>query len=109
MVLNRGKKIRANESADLATGGSNGIVLSSNGGGTCLGGDKTDVVTWSSFTKGEEDAVDNDEASDVCIGIKQTIAASHDETNDALEENTNCEGVSRPNGVTEEGSANSTG
>ena len=57
MVLYDGEEVCADKSAYFSHGGSDGVILTSNGGGGCLGGDKTDVVARAELAEGEEDSV----------------------------------------------------
>lgn len=56
VVLDDWEHVRADESADLAHGGRNRIVLSADGGRAGLGCHQADVVPWPRFAQREEDA-----------------------------------------------------
>lgn len=94
------------ERANLAKGGSNTVVLATNGGGGRLGCDETNVVAGSQFTEGEEDAVHDDEAADVLDLGKGGVAASHDETDDCLGEHTVSECVTWSDPVADKATKN---
>ena len=103
IVLNDREDIGADEGANLARRGSNGVVLASDGRGRGLGSDETDIVARSGLTQREKDAVDNDEAGDVRFGVEESVASCHDETHAPLEEDENGKGVLWTDPIADEG------
>lgn len=56
--LSNWQHIGTDKGTDLASGGGNTVVLTTDSGGTALGRDKTDVVARAKLTKGREDTTD---------------------------------------------------
>ena len=56
VVLNDGKDIGADEGADFAHGGCDGVVLPADGGGAGLGRYEPDVVARTGFAEREKDS-----------------------------------------------------
>lgn len=56
VVLDNGEKIGSNKGTDFSHGGGNGVVLAADGGRAGFGGYETDIIAWTSFAEGEEDA-----------------------------------------------------
>ena len=84
VLLNDGENVGSDESANLPHGSGDGIVLATDGGGTGFGRDQTNVITGSCFAEGEEDAVDDDEATYCASFVEVRIAAGHDKAYDTL-------------------------
>lgn len=107
--LDDGEDVRAHKGTDFPRGSGNGVVLPTDGSGAGFRGHETDVIAGTCFAKREEDAVDDDEAGDVGGRGQLGVAACHDKADNSLEEHTDCEGVARPDPITDEGAANGAG
>lgn len=80
-----GKHPGADKSTDLANGGSDAVVPTTNTGGARLGGDKADVIARSQLAQRQEDAVDDGEGADHAGLAEAAVAPRHDEADDSLE------------------------
>lgn len=109
VLLYDGEDVGADESANLAERGGDGVVLPANGGSAGLGGDETDVVARPGLAEAEEDPVHDDEAGDVGGLVEFAVGCCHDEADDALAEDTDTETEARADDVREESAADGAG
>lgn len=95
--------------ADFATRGRDGVVLPPDGSGRGLGRDEADVVPRPGLAEGEEDAVDDDEASDVGGLVEFAVRGRHDEAHYPLREDADAETEARADDIRQEGAGDGAG
>lgn len=70
------------ESASLADRGSEAVELTTNGGGSGLGGKETKAVSGTELTKTQENAINYSKGRDMILQLG--VETAHDETKDGL-------------------------
>ena len=90
----------SDERSDLSDSSGDAVVLSTDGGRSGLGCQETEIVSWSDFSEGKEDSVDDGEGGNV-FG-QSGVETTHDESDDGLTDQTENHGVLRSEGVDDE-------
>lgn len=99
--FNGRESVGADKSTNLANGGSNAVVATTDTSSAGLGSQKTNVVARAQFAKGLENAIDDSKSSDV-LG-DGAVDAGHDVANNGLSGNTKDEGILGANPITDKG------
>lgn len=97
----------SDKGTNLANGGGDTVVTTTNTSGAGLCGQETNVVAGAKLSKAQENTVDDGEASNVLGDL--VIDASHDVADDSLQNNTNDQGVLGANVVTDKGTNHGSG
>lgn len=128
IVLQQREDVGTHKGTDLAHGGGDGVVLTTDRGGAGLGRDEADVVTGTELTERQEDTivavsmrpdrvvgkkggspVDDHEPRDVLRLPQPLVAAGHDETDDGLRGHTDNQTRARSDPIADERTAKRAG
>lgn len=101
------KGVGANKGANLANGGGDAVVATTDTGSAGLGGEETNVVARAELAEGEEDAVDDGKGSDA--GGDFRVDAGHDEADEGLGGDADDEGVLGADPVRDKGAEDGAG
>jgi len=97
----------ANKGSDLSNSSSDTLVLTTHGGRTGLGCQETKVVSWSDFSKREENSVYDGEGADVFSQFG--VETAHDKSDDCLAKQADDHGIFWSEGINNEGADKSSG
>jgi hypothetical protein len=97
----------SDERSDFSQSSGDTVVLSTDGGRSALGSQETEVISWSEFSEGKEDSVDDGKGGDV-FG-QSDIETAHDESDDGLTDQTEDHGVFGSKRVDDECTGKGTG